>query len=134
MANEIQYYGNPETQTGLTITANIYNSTGALVDSDRPVPEISGSPAVYIADFPNSLPADNYIIRFWDNGTTFVGQGDLDWDGSKEIITTNLINELHNRFGLDPNDPIVATTSLIASSLITIDITGDSESKTLTRQ
>lgn len=46
-----------------------------------------------------------------------------------------LLTELHNIRGLDASDPVVFTPTQVASSLITLDMTGDGETiKTVTRQ
>ena len=41
MAKELQFYGNPNTQSGYNVTANILDSDGVLVSSDINVQEVS---------------------------------------------------------------------------------------------
>ena len=81
MSNELQYYGYPD-QTGLTITAKVYDSAGIQVGSDVTCSE-AGSLAIYKGNMPTA-PLGQYGIRFF-NGSILVGQGSINWDGSKEM-------------------------------------------------
>jgi hypothetical protein len=81
MSNELQYYGYPD-QTGLTVTAKVYDAAGAQVGSDITTTEV-GSLGIYTANMP-SAPFGQYGVRFF-SGATLVGQGFINWDGSKEM-------------------------------------------------
>lgn len=89
MANELNYYGTLD-QTGLTVVARIYDSTGTQVGSDIPCSE-AGSLAIYVGDVPFGTPAGQYGIRFF-SGTTLLGQGTLEWSGTVENIRLLDIN------------------------------------------
>lgn len=82
MADELQYYGNPDSDTGLTITAKVYDSAGAQVGSDASCSEV-GALAIYIGDMPTAS-AGVYAVRFFSSGD-FVAHGVLEWDGANEI-------------------------------------------------
>lgn len=81
MSNELQYYGYPD-QTGLVITAKVYDSAGTQVGTDITTTEV-GSLSIYTANMP-SAALGQYGVRFF-NGSILVGQGFINWDGSKEI-------------------------------------------------
>ena len=81
MSNELQYYGYPE-QTGLTVIARVYNSAGVQVGADITTTEV-GSLGIYTANMP-SAAFGQYGVRFF-NGSILVGQGFINWDGSKEM-------------------------------------------------
>lgn len=132
MANELQFYGTPESQSGLNINISLYNSLGVEVSTGIQSIEVSNN-AIYLADMPN-VPADNYIVRFF-NGSNFITQGNIDWDGENEIDYSNLIKETHQLLGFNKNIPMTATKNNITSGDIVINITGDCENvTTLNRQ
>lgn len=81
MSNELQYYGYPE-QTGLTVIAKVYNYAGDQVGSDISCTE-AGSLAIYKGNMPTA-PLGQYGVRFF-NGSILLGQGMINWDGSKEM-------------------------------------------------
>lgn len=87
MASELQFYGNPANDSGKTIIARVYNSAGAQVGSDVATTE-SGSLAIYIGDMPTA-GAGTYGVRFFE-GTTMVGQGLIDWDGTAEVTNQTI--------------------------------------------
>jgi len=80
MANELNYYGTLD-QTGLTVVARVYDSAGTQVGSDVSCSE-AGSLAIYAGDMPTA-PLGQYGVRFF-NGTTLLGQGIINWDGTGE--------------------------------------------------
>lgn len=82
MADELQYYGNPSNQTGLTVVARVYTAAGAQVGGDIACSEV-GSLGIYIGDMPGA-GAGLYGVRFF-SGSTLLGQGTISWDGSEEI-------------------------------------------------
>lgn len=82
MANEIQYFGDPANESGLTLAARVYDDTGTQVGADVSLTEV-GSLAIYRGDMPTAS-ADNYIIRIF-NSTALLSQGAFYWDGAAEI-------------------------------------------------
>ena len=82
MANELQYYANPDSDSGQTITAKVYDNAGTQVGSDVTCTEV-GTLAIYQGDMPSAL-SGVYSVRFF-NGGAFVSQGPIQWDGTNEI-------------------------------------------------
>lgn len=80
MANELNFYGNTD-QTGLTVTARVYDATGSQVGSDINCND-NGASAIYIGNMP-SASLGKYGVRFFE-GVNLLGQGQINWDGSKE--------------------------------------------------
>jgi hypothetical protein len=129
MAKELQFWGNPDTQSGYIVTLNIFNSNGNLVTSGINVPEVSGS-AIYITDMP-SLPKDRYIIRFF-GFNTYLAAGEINWDGTKEIDPLDdMIREVWELHGLDISMPLTVTqTSRTFGEVIqSIDTSGENQSQ-----
>lgn len=91
MANEIQYFGDPANESGLTLTARVYDDTGTQVGSDVSLTEV-GSLAIYRGNMP-SASAGGYIIRVF-NSTIMLSQGPIYWDGSAEIDVQTLDADL----------------------------------------
>ncbi|MCH2042459.1 MAG: hypothetical protein MK185_17670 [Saccharospirillaceae bacterium] len=84
MANELNFYGDPATDSGLTIVARIYDSAGAQVNSDVPCSEV-GSLAIYVGSMP-SAPAGQYGVRFFAGSEVSPrATGVIDWDGTQEV-------------------------------------------------
>ena len=81
MSNELQYYGDPVVDTGLTVVARVYNSSGVQVGSDVATNEV-GSLAIYRGDMPVAVEG-NYGVRFF-SGTLLLGQSEISWDGAAE--------------------------------------------------
>ena len=107
MGNELQFWGNPNTQPGISITLDILGSNGNLITSSINVPEVSGS-AVYITDMP-SLPRGKYVIRFFGDNT-YLQSGEINWDGTKEIDPLDdMIREVWEMHGLDIGNPLKVT-------------------------
>jgi len=88
MAGELQYYGHPSTESGLTVTARVYDSSGAQTGSDVSCTE-TGTLAIYIGTMPTAA-AGAYGIRFFDSAGTLLGQGPLFWDGTNETTAQTL--------------------------------------------
>tara|TARA_B100001248_G_scaffold239629_1_gene205033 strand:+ start:11849 stop:12331 length:483 start_codon:yes stop_codon:yes gene_type:complete len=82
MANELQFYGNPALDSGLTIKAKIYDHTGTQIGSDVTCVEV-GVLAIYRGDMPTTS-AGEYVVRFFES-TLLKGQGIIYWSGSDEI-------------------------------------------------
>ena len=84
MAHEAKYYGRA-TQTGLTLTAQLYNSSAAASGSAISMTETAvGSSAIYTGTVPASTVAGTYWMRILD-GSTVLGQGEFVWDGAAEV-------------------------------------------------
>lgn len=141
MAKELQFYGLPSTQSGLSITISLFNTEGVEVSSNIIATEVNNT-AIYIADMPQ-LPADNYVVRFYNSGSYLI-QGYIDWDGSKEIDNSkdftndekqylfNRVNELYLIHGLDPDNPLyVDLTQRIAGNISQSINYNNSEDKTI---
>lgn len=95
MANEIQF---PYLSAGLlTLTANLYKS-GAAGAGAGAITGISlsdsTSAGVYWGSVPTSpaTPAGQYTVTIYD-GANLVGSGQIQWDGTKEIIANDLARE-----------------------------------------
>lgn len=99
MADELQFFGD-FTQTGLTVTARIYDGTGVQTGADVSCPEV-GTTAVYVADMPAN-PAGSYAIRFIADSEV-LGSGILEWDGAAEI-TNRMIDSVADSILADTNE------------------------------
>lgn len=82
MSDELQYYGAPE-DTGLTVTAKVYNNSGAQVGTDVSCTEV-GVLAIYQGDMPTAS-SGIYVVRFTDSEDSLLGHGKIHWDGTVEI-------------------------------------------------
>ena len=120
MADELQYYGDPSSDSGLTVIARVYDDTGAQVGTDASCSEV-GSLAIYQGDMPTAS-AGNYGVRFFD-GTTLLGQGFIEWDGSAEI-------GLHTLNDFDPATDAVANVTLVATCTTNTDMRGTDSANT----
>lgn len=87
MSNELQFYGTPANDSGLTVVARVYNNAGVQVGSDVACAEV-GVLAIYMGDMPTA-GAGGYTVRFF-NGATLMGQGPLFWDGTVEVTDLTL--------------------------------------------
>ncbi len=85
MANELFFAGNPDNESGLTVTADVYDRAGTLVSSGISCSEV-GTTAIYLGDMPASGPG-SYLVRYFDGGS-FRAQGELMWDGER-VVTGN---------------------------------------------
>lgn len=92
MANELQYYADPTTDSGLIITAKVYDNTGTLVVSTPTLTEV-GVLAIYMGDMP-PLAAGIYVVRFFQEDI-LVGQGIIEWDGTQEVNLKGLETDLN---------------------------------------
>jgi len=81
MSSELQYYGDPVVDTGLTVVARVYNSSGVQVGSDVATTEV-GALAIYRGDMPVAIDGE-YGVRFF-SGTLLLGQETIFWDGTAE--------------------------------------------------
>lgn len=87
MADELEFYGDPSADSGLTVVARVYNSAGAQVGSDVSCAEV-GVLAIYQGDMPTA-GAGTYGVRFF-NGTTLLAQSFINWDGAAEVTNQTL--------------------------------------------
>jgi hypothetical protein len=81
MSNELQYYGDPVVDTGLTVVARVYDSSGVQVGSDVATTEV-GALAIYRGNMPVAVEG-NYGVRFFSD-TLLLGQETIFWDGTAE--------------------------------------------------
>ena len=81
MANELQF----ARETGLTITACVYQSDGTLISGGIACAE-AGSSGLYIGDMPVAS-AGNYAVTFLEAGG-YAGAGIIEWDGTAEITNS----------------------------------------------
>ena len=88
MANELQYFGDTDTESGLTVVARIYDATGVQSGADIPTTEAAGAAAIYVGNMP-TVAAGQYGVRFF-NGSVLLGQGCINWDGTAEINDVTL--------------------------------------------
>lgn len=85
MSDELFYAGHPTTDTGLTVTADVFNRSGTQVGTAISCSEV-GSTAIYLGDMPSEA-AGTYLVRFYAAGL-FKAQGELLWDGTR-VVTGN---------------------------------------------
>ena len=137
MANELNFYGDPATDSGLTIVARVYDSAGAQVGSDVSCSEV-GSLAIYVGSMP-SASSGQYGVRFFAGSeTTPRATGLINWNGSSEVTLAaieSLLREVWRLQGLDAANPMTVTTSSRTAGDITQTITGNgTTTSTVTRQ
>lgn len=131
MANELQYYADPTTDSGLTITAKVYDSTGTIVGSTISCIEV-GTLAIYMGDMPSTI-AGNYVVRFFQEDI-MIGQGIIEWDGSQEVTyakeqtllqtETDIINQINaNETKIDTIDTVVDSIKTKVDTLNNTDLT-----------
>ena len=121
MANELQFYGDPTTQTGLTVTADVYDSDGVEVATGIACAEV-GVLAIYRGNMPVA-GAGEYAVRFF-NGSALLASGCIIWNGAAEVNDL-FLDELHKLEGLDSSNPVTTTpTSRDAGSVSQV-ISGD---------
>jgi hypothetical protein len=114
MSGELQFYG-LLADTGLTVTARVYNESGSPVGSDVTCSEV-GSTAIYIGDMP-SAAAGTYGVRFIASGEA-VGSGVIEWDGTQEITGRDIVSDIADVQtavdGLNDFDPASDTVANVA--------------------
>ena len=93
MASEIKYYG-LATDTGKTLTAQLYDSLGAATGAAITLAEVGGSTFVFVCDMP-AIGGGEYGVRILE-GTTVRSQGSISWDGSFEVTNYHLGRILTN--------------------------------------
>jgi len=82
MADELQLYADPATDSGKTVIARVYDDSGTQVGGDVSMAEV-GTLAIYQGDMP-AAAAGVYSARFFE-GTDLLGNGPIYWDGSAEV-------------------------------------------------
>jgi len=117
MADELQFYG-LTTQTGLTVTAQVYDTAGAQVGADVACAEV-GSSSIYIGDMPTAS-AGSYGVRFFASSEV-IGFGEIEWDGSAEVterITKAAVDTKPTLADMEASSPLttVADVSGLATS------------------
>ena len=96
MANEIQWYGDPNFDSGLTAFAQIFQD-GLQVGADVTLTEV-GTSAKYLGDMPTA-PAGTYVAQFFRVVATnnlFVGQVAIHWNGTRQVTEQTLNNTIVN--------------------------------------
>lgn len=122
MANELQFYGDPSSDTGLTITAKVYDNTGTQTGSDVTCTEV-GSLAIYRGDMPTAS-AGKYVVRFFES-TTFKGQGVIYWDGSAEITLNTIDTVIAKASDINALNDITAGEVVTAMQSVADDFKAD---------
>ena len=138
MSGELQYYGNPETDTGFTVTAQVYDNAGVSISAPINCSEV-GVLSIYIGDMPAAV-AGVYGVRFF-NGATFLNHGVIEWDGTAEIhladvggLTTDQNTQLQESWqllGLDASNTVTINNASHLTGSINIAI-GDDGNGTVT--
>lgn len=121
MANELQYYGDPSADSGLTIVARVYDDTGTQTGSDVSCTEV-GSLAIYRGDMPTA-GAGEYAVRFFD-GTTLKSQGVIYWDGAAEVNQSTINTDIDALNDFDPASDTVARVTLVDTTTANTDMRG----------
>lgn len=83
MSNELRIAGDPNFDSGITVTATLYNPDGTVHTSGIPCPEV-GTNAIFVGDMPAAV-AGNYLVRYFLSTGDLYGQDCLMWDGSQEV-------------------------------------------------
>lgn len=133
MAGELQYFGNPDVESGRTVVALLYSTSAApaLVGTVA-CAENAERTAIYVGDMPQ-LEAGNYVVRFTVN-QVFSGQGMIGWTGTAERTTDSTVSEIHSVTAMSVGDTRVETPSERTVGTKTYTKTGDGvTSLTLTR-
>lgn len=135
MAKELQFYGDENYDSGLTVVAEIFDAEGSQIGLDIECSEV-GSLAIYIGNMPSASPGV-YSVRFKTDTNVLIGQGSIEWDGEQEIsgsTLNSLIDEIHQIHGLDQSNPMTVTpTQRSAGSIVQV-ISGDgATNSTVTR-
>lgn len=109
MANELAYYGDPATESGLTVVARIINVDGSQNGGDVSTSE-TGSTARYVGNMP-AVSAGSYGVQFFDSTAgTLLGQGQIFWDGTAEVDSLTLDTDV---------DAILADTAAMQPTVAT---------------
>lgn len=120
MANELKYIG-LDTQSGLTLTAEIYAEDGTIQGSAISATEV-GTTAIYVADMP-AVGAATYAIRFF-NGTSVVGTGFIEWNGTEEVTLRDVEADITALNNFDPANDTVARVTLVDTTTVNTDMRG----------
>lgn len=87
MANELVLNADPGSESGLTVTADVYGVDGVAVSTGVTMTEV-GSTAIYRGNMP-SAGAGTYLVRYF-NGATLLGREDFQWSGTAEVTLQTL--------------------------------------------
>lgn len=120
MADELRYIG-LDTQSGLTLTAQIYGEDGVQVGASISVSEV-GSTSIYTGDMP-AVGAATYSVRFF-NGSTVLGVGEIEWDGTQEVTARDLAASIAALNDFDPASDTVARVTLVDTVTANTDMRG----------
>ena len=123
MANELNYFGKI-LETGLTVTAKVYDSSGVQVGADINCTE-AGALAIYIGDMPTAT-VGQYGVRFFD-GAVLLGQGFINWDGTKEIdfnLDATVSSRLDSAAYVEADNASIAAIKAKTDTLVNTDLTG----------
>jgi hypothetical protein len=126
MSNELQYYGDPAVDAGLTVVARVYDSSGVQVGSDVATTEV-GALAIYRGDMPVAVEG-SYGVRFF-SGTLLLGQETISWDGTAEKINASTSDVTANETKIDT----AITQATLARKHLTNRDKIDTTANTLTR-
>lgn len=93
MADELQYAGFLS-ETGLTVTAKVFDDAGDQVGGDVSCPETNET-AYYVGDFPVSVTTeDTYLVRFFDAASKLLGQVEIEWTGTLEATNLAILSAI----------------------------------------
>lgn len=123
MASELNYFGKL-TETGLTVTAKVYDSGGVQVGADINCAE-AGALSIYIGDMPTVI-VGQYGVRFF-NGLVILGQGFINWDGTKEIdfnLDATVSSRLASADYVQADNASIAAIKAKTDTLVNTDLTG----------
>ena len=128
MASELNYFGRT-TETGLTVVAQVFTSAGTQVGADITCTE-AGTLAIYIADMPTAA-LGQYGVRFIDDSDgSLLGQGFINWDGSKEC-ELNSDKSVLSLNDFNPASDTVANVTLVATTTANTDMRGTDSANTV---
>lgn len=92
MSNELRFSGDPASDSGLTITAQVFTTGFVQQGTTVSLTEV-GSTAGYRGDMPTAA-AGEYIVRYFSGGSTLILDEVLFWDGSSPITLGSLKNQV----------------------------------------
>ena len=84
MANELQFAGGLN-YTGLTVTANVYEADGTLVEADIAMTE-TGSTGIYLADMSSSATQGKHVIQYISDSVVIGLDADYYWTANSSNL------------------------------------------------
>jgi len=88
MSDELRFFGDPASQSGLSVTGTVYDRAGSKIGTAVGCPEV-GSLAIYTGDMPTEATSNGvYIARFEDAASNLLDHQTIYWNGDSEVDVT----------------------------------------------